>query len=1150
MLESKGTTEYTPFRGTFKNVSDRYGLRIQPPTDYWKRANINMQVQSMRILDSDTPALSFPVASYDASDHVRDDYYQQVEEAIARKAQAAAEREEASESKTECDPGSTGTKYAEMIMTCVTDEGISVTLRQRYKPYIRVEIPAAWRDGDIESLLNVVAKRLRIPRVSISSAVEMLSRSAEYIPDDDDPSKPKKFRMLRIGVPTIDLWRTKLPYVFKYAMTIPGTSWYDQAFRVHEMPSPFQAVNCFYSDYDIWPSTSVSVPTAALTAPPGGFASHSQIEAQVRSWSDVKRIETEHVPPLLQAAYDLEQFSESGRFPSIHKSEDCLISCCISFRRMGAKDTKSVIFMNKRAPRTKRKMDPNDVIIQCEDEHQVVKEWRDAIVVHTDADLTFGWNNEGYDDPLLAGKNALWVCENEEPSRFSYLSRLMHESAPAEDGNFSSKAYGDRKSLYFPMPGRTAGYDLLTIIRREIKLRGYSLNEVSQHVLKQQKEDMKAARMFAIWRESRALDEEEARGSPNETFAQRREANDEDLELIALYNKGDCVLLLNMVDALAINTQLIAQALVSLTSFSDLIRRGQSIRVFNHLVYAMHAAGYAVTYPDDYVKKPFVKTKPGESKSAKSKEKGYEGAFVLDTEQTRGFYLCPVSVVDFQSLYPNIMKWKKLCWTTNVRRDEFLGKPGCTYETHQVSAKQSFTFVTHIKPVTETMIEKLLNLRKALKAEMKLATGFKKVVLNGRQLAVKIMANSIYGFTGFSAGMYPCMAVAAATTYVGRENLIRTIEVIEKYNKLRAVDISEDGLEWSYRADGSMTTQKVIYGDTDSAMFIYSDLPNTGDKRYVGPAALKVAWMRQREIAKHVTDITQGKISLEPEKVYMPYLLMRKKGYAGPKYDSEKMDHVDLNVSGLQVVRRDVTSLLSKTMENALNALLIDMNMERAYDIIEDMVMRLVEDRVAWEELTLSKSLGSNYADRAKVMQAIVADAIKERNPGSEPKSGDRVPYVYVVRDTQHMKSQTKVFQQVEDPTYAKEQGMKLDRGKYLEDCKKPLLEIFEFFTHEYSLTELFRRANVSINVQRTGTRTLFSMRGPSSIKPTPASEVNYSKKRKAESDVPGAPPKPTKKGNVTARSFQMNKAAPVQRTLMGGIAKPAAPKKKGGFKK
>ena len=47
------------------------------------------------------------------------------------------------------------------------------------------------------------------------------------------------------------------------------------------------------------------------------------------------------------------------------------------------------------------------------------------------------------------------------------------------------------------------------------------------------------------------------------------------------------------------------------------------------------------------------------------------------------------------------------------------------------------------------------------KADLKKETDpFKKQVLDGRQLALKISANSVYGFTGAQVGKLPCLEIS------------------------------------------------------------------------------------------------------------------------------------------------------------------------------------------------------------------------------------------------------------------------------------------------------------------------------------------------------------------------------------------------------
>jgi hypothetical protein len=76
------------------------------------------------------------------------------------------------------------------------------------------------------------------------------------------------------------------------------------------------------------------------------------------------------------------------------------------------------------------------------------------------------------------------------------------------------------------------------------------------------------------------------------------------------------------------------------------------------------------------------------------------------------------------------------------------------------------------------VLEDLLSARKRARAELKLETDpFKRAVLDGRQLALKISANSVYGFTGATVGKLPCLPISMSVTAFGREMIKITKDV-------------------------------------------------------------------------------------------------------------------------------------------------------------------------------------------------------------------------------------------------------------------------------------------------------------------------------------------------------------------------------------
>ena len=65
------------------------------------------------------------------------------------------------------------------------------------------------------------------------------------------------------------------------------------------------------------------------------------------------------------------------------------------------------------------------------------------------------------------------------------------------------------------------------------------------------------------------------------------------------------------------------------------------------------------------------------------------------------------------------------------------------------------------------ILEDLVTQRKKVKELLKVAKDpFDKIILESRQQALKLSANSVYGFTGASVGQLPCLAIAASVKFL------------------------------------------------------------------------------------------------------------------------------------------------------------------------------------------------------------------------------------------------------------------------------------------------------------------------------------------------------------------------------------------------
>ncbi|XP_036356066.1 DNA polymerase delta catalytic subunit-like [Octopus sinensis] len=141
-----------------------------------------------------------------------------------------------------------------------------------------------------------------------------------------------------------------------------------------------------------------------------------------------------------------------------------------------------------------------------------------------------------------------------------------------------------------------------------------------------------------------------------------------------------------------------------------------------------------------------------------------------------------------------------------------------------------------IKVVSQLLRKVFFGAKLELKSE---TDPVRRQILDGRQLALKLSANSVYGFTGAQNGRLPCLEISQSVTSYGREMIEMTKNEIElKYN-------IRNGYEFD---------TKVIYGDTDSVMcrFGFQDVQRTMEMGF--------------EAAKYVSSRFPPPINLEFEK--------------------------------------------------------------------------------------------------------------------------------------------------------------------------------------------------------------------------------------------------------------------------------------------
>lgn len=704
----------------------------------------------------------------------------------------------------------------------------------------------------------------------------------------------------------------------------------------------------------------VELPAGQWTMRPlADHVSRCQIEADV-SWerlvSHTPEGEWAKVAPFRILSFDIECAGRKGIFPE--PEHDPVIQIANMVVRQGQHEPflRNVFTLDTCAP-----------IVGCQvlsfpDERKLLEKWA-AFVREVDPDIITGYNINNFDFPYLINR-----AKHLKVTYFTYLGRVKNVRSAIKDHILQSKQMGRRENKSMNCEGRVP-FDLLLVLVRDYKLRSYTLNAVSFHFLGEQKEDVQ-----------------------HNIITDLQNGNPQTRRRLAVYCLKDAYLPLRLLDKLMCIINYMEMARVTGVSLSSLLTRGQQIKVVSQLLRKAQEEGYLMPAHGGGVQ-----------------EEQYEGATVI--EPKKGYYADPIATLDFSSLYPSIMMAHNLCYTTLLQPGA-QGRLGLT-PVQYVKTPASNFFVTKSvrKGLLPEILENLLAARKKAKADLREEKDpFRQKVLDGRQLALKISANSVYGFTGAQVGKLPCLEISGSVTAYGRAMIEQTKQEVEQHYIV---------------ANGYQNDAQVIYGDTDSVMVKF------------GVKTLEEAMELGRDAANYVSTKFPPPIRLEFEKVYFPYLLISKKRYAGLYFTRpDKYDKMDCK--GIETVRRDNSPLVANMMNMCLQKLLIDRDPNGAVEYAKQVISDLLCNRIDISQLVITKELAkSDYA--AKQAHVELAAKMRKRDPGTAPKLGDRVPYVIIAAA-----KNTPAYMKAEDPIYVLENSVPIDSSYYLENqLSKPLLRIF-----------------------------------------------------------------------------------------------------------
>lgn len=691
-----------------------------------------------------------------------------------------------------------------------------------------------------------------------------------------------------------------------------------------------------------------------------------------------------------------------------------------------------------------RKTDKAEVIVECYDtEEEVLLAWQ-RLIQKQDPDIIIGYNIFGFDFKHMYGRAVELGVERQ----FGQLGRIAGFSQLLKEQKLSSSGLGDNIMYYIEMHGRVL-IDLYKVVQNSFKMDNYKLDNVCNKFLNKTKNDM----------------------PPKELFIKQK-GSDDDRREIAEYCIIDCILCVRLLDKLDILINNIGMSQVCSVPLSYLFLRGQGIKLLSFVSKICREKGYLI---------PLVKKEDHEDQG------GYEGAIVL--KPSCDIYNEPIAVGDFNSLYPSCMISENLSHDsfvsskvipvercpvgTTINYTDHQGiilNPENKYEKELLDGKYEgweYRDIIHdvyeevpIAPGRKKKVKQivgykicrfaqppnggksiiptiLMELLKARAETRKLQENypkgsFKWVVLEGLQLAYKILANSLYGQLGASTSPIAFFDAAASTTAMGRFLITFSKKFIEK----------------------NYPGSKVVYGDTDSIFVKFRCVDGDG-KPLTGLDAVYKSIMLCCEACCAISRQLRRPHNLAFEKVIKPFALVSKKRYCGKYYTKFGSDDSYINSMGLISKRRDNAKIAKHVFNGLMDIIMTGEpdSITRGVEFVKNECTKLLEGKFSIDMFIVTKTLKSFYKQPDKIAHNVLAQRIGKRDPGNKPQTNDRIAYVYIRnKDPKALQGD-----RIETPDFVTANKLLIDYRYYLTNqIRKPVSQILYLKISQVKVDAMF----------------------------------------------------------------------------------------------
>ena len=530
----------------------------------------------------------------------------------------------------------------------------------------------------------------------------------------------------------------------------------------------------------------------------------------------------------------------------------------------------------------------------------------------------------------------------------------------------------------------------------------------------------------------------------------------DDRSVIAKYCIQDCNLLHYLFNKSDILTGYIEMAKICSVPINFLVMRGQGIKLQSLIANECRQIRTLI---------PVIEK--GDA------DEGYEGAIVLPPKCD--LYLDnPIACNDYASLYPSSMISENLSHDSKVWTREYdlagnlIEESGekdtegsenyiydnlpdyeyvdVSYDTYRYYRKNPKAAAEKIKcgykicrfaqfkdgesAIMPAILKKLLKARKDTRKMIPNEKDeFMKNILDQRQLAYKVTANSLYGGCGAKTSSFYEKDIAACTTAIGRKLLTYGKRIIEEC-------YGDKICETKYGT--VLTKAEYIYGDTDSVFYTFN-LQTPDGQPIRGKDALEITIELAQEAGEIAAKFLKDPHDFEYEKTFMPFCLLSKKRYVGMLYETD-VNKCKRKEMGIVLKRRDNAPIVKDVYGGIIDILMKKQNIPDAISFLKNCLQNVVNEQYPIDKLVITKSLRSGYKNPQGIAHKVLADRITARDPGNKPCSGDRIPFAYIVVPGKKVLQGNKI----ETPSFILENKLKIDYSFYITNqILKPVQQLF-----------------------------------------------------------------------------------------------------------